>query len=350
MLEDIRRQPQVAADLLARQAELSAFADRHLQPLEGGRLFLFGSGDGWFAARAAVPYVGFRGCEVRPSSTLAFLLDAAPTLTSRDRVLAITMSGNVDRTLEACEAALAKGAGVALLTNGAGGRVGALGIPRLALGIAEIAPFLCGTATYTATLLALQLMFDPDAGRTLTQLPDVLGQTLKRAELQIETCRGGCSGVRMLAHGAALATAEYGAAKLVEVTCTPVWSDDIEEFGHRQFWTADPKELIVMLPATAAAARYAEASAEALRAMGFVVAAVETSAALVPSAAPRVRLPDAPDAAWPILAAAVLQLFAWRLALATGLDPDRRSHLKDDEQRFRTSRLLTRRSLVGTGR
>ena len=349
MLEDIRRQPQVVAGLLVRQAELRAFADRHLRPPAGGRLFLFGSGDGWFAARAAAPSVGLHGCDVRPLSTLAFLLDAAPELTSQDRVLAITMSGNVERTLEACESALAKGAGVALLTNGAGGRVGALGIPRLALGLADIAPFLCGTATYTATVLALQLMLDPGAGRALAALPAALGLTLARAEPLITTCRGRCTGVRMLAHGAALASAEYGAAKLVELTRTPVWTDDIEEFAHRQFWTADPGELIVMLPATAPAARYAEASAEALGGMGFRVAALETGAARVPHAAHRIRLPDAPDAAWPILAAAALQLFAWHLARTTGLDPDRRAHLKDDEQRFRTSRLLTRRSLVGTG-
>jgi hypothetical protein len=45
-----------------------------------------------------------------------------------------------------------------------------------------------------------------------------------------------------------------------------------------------------------------------------------------------------------------LQLLAYRLARATGLDPDTRTHLRDDCARFRVSRLLTRRALVDTGR
>lgn len=349
MLEDIRRQPEVAAALLGRRAELADFAAAHLRPGPGGRLYLFGSGDGWFAARAAAPFAAPGGPEVRPASTLPFLLEAAPELGRQDRGLAISMSGNVDRTLEAVEAALARGAGVALLTNGAGGRVGALGVPRLSLGLPEIAPFLCGTATYTASLLALQLMLDPNAGAKLADLPELLARTLKRSEALLDYGAGPFSGVRLLTLGPALATADYGAAKLVEVTRLPAWTDDLEEFAHRQFWTADPGELVVLLPPSGAAARYADATAGALRGMGFTVAAVETDSAVVPNANWRIRLPAAPAPAWPVLAAVPLQLLAWHLARASGLDPDTRAHLRDDERRFRTSRLLTRRSLVGTG-
>jgi fructoselysine-6-P-deglycase FrlB-like protein len=350
MLEDIRRQPEVAAGLLARSAELQAFAAEHLRPGAGGRLYLFGSGDGWFAARAAAAFAGQGAHEVRPSSTLPFLLETAPGLGAQDRVLAISMSGDVDRTLEAAEAALDRGAGVALLTKGTGGRVGALGIPRLSLGLPEIAPFLCGTATYTASLLALGLLLDAGAAVTLAGLPEALAQTEERSETSIADWIGRFTGVRLLALGTALATADYGAAKLVEVTRTPAWTDDLEEFAHRQFWTADPGELVVLLPPTAAAAGYADATAGALRSMAFTVAVLETEGVRVPNATLRLRLPDAPGRAWPVLAAVPLQLLAWHLARATGLDPNTRAHLRNDERRFRTSRLLTRRSLLGTGR
>ena len=349
MLEDIRRQPRVAAELLARQAELAGFAAAHLRPGAGGRLYLFGSGDGWFAARAAAPFAAPGGPKVRPASTLPFLLEVAPELGNQDRALAISMSGNVDRTLEAAEAAQARGAGVALLTNGAGGRVGALGVPRLSLGLPEIAPFLCGTATYTASLLALRLLLDANAGAKLAGLPEALARTLERSDDLIADWADPFSGVRVLTLGTALATADYGAAKLVEVTRTPAWTDDLEEFAHRQFWIADPSELVVLLPPTAAAARYADATAVALRGMGFTVTALETESATVPNASWRLRLPEAAEDAWPILAAVPLQLLAWHLARVSGLDPDTRAHLRDDERRFRTSRLLTRRSLVGTG-
>ncbi len=42
-------------------------------------------------------------------------------------------------------------------------------------------------------------------------------------------------------------------------------------------------------------------------------------------------------------------MLAYQLAIATGFDPDRRMHLKDDGARFAVSRELTRRSLLGTG-
>ncbi|MEM1049940.1 MAG: hypothetical protein AAGL24_27540, partial [Pseudomonadota bacterium] len=41
-----------------------------------------------------------------------------------------------------------------------------------------------------------------------------------------------------------------------------------------------------------------------------------------------------------------LQYFGYYWSRATGYDPDRRMHLKEDTERFKTSRMLTRRSLL----
>lgn len=344
MLRDIRRQPQVIRALSARRPEVERFARAHLDPGPGGRLYLTGSGDGWFAARA----VAGGHAQVRAMSTLPFLVEAAPTLTAADRVLAITMSGGVDRTLEAAEAALARGATVALLTNGDGGRVGALGLPRFELRLDALAPFLSGTASYTASLAAATCMLG--RGDTLDGLDRVLRAALEAAAPVVDRLDlAAVTAVRLLAVGDASATADYGAAKLVEVTRAPVWTDDLEEFAHRQFWTASPDELLVLLAPTAAVAAYADASAQALGAMGFTTLAIEAAGTAVPAASARLALPEASAHAWPIVAALPLQLLAYRLALAGGLDPNTRRHLKSDVLRFRTSRLLTRRSLVGTG-
>lgn len=340
MLADIRRQAAVIDGLWRQRREIQAFRDAYLQPDPGGRLFAFGSGDGWFAARAIVTPHN----RLQARSSLDFLVHDAPTLGPADRVLGISMSGNVDRTLEAGEAVLERRAGMALLTNGDGGRVGALGVPSFNLDLPSIAPFLCGTATYTASVAVLALMFDEadlaTASSALDRTIEATGKAL--AELDLAAV----SGVRFLSVGAGLATADYGAAKLVEVTAQKAWTDDIEEFAHRQFWTASPEELIVFLSAMPEAAAYASASAEALAGMNFQTAAVETSAAPVPGAEARLALPAGP---FPLLAAVPLQLLAFHLALAGGLDPNTRKHLKADDLRFRTSRLLTRRSLVGTG-
>lgn len=345
MLDDIRRQPEAAAGLLARAPEFAAFAEKHLRPSDGGGLYAFGSGDGWFAARAVATLAGAAAYCPRP--TLQLLLEDAPSLGPADRVLAISMSGDVDRTLEAVTAARARGCGVALLTNGQGGRVGALGVPRISLDLPSLAPFLCGTASYVATLVALSLMLAPEDA--LEGAPEVLAKTLTRSEDAIASWPLMPAAVRLLSVGPDIATADYGAAKLVEVGAAPVWTDDLEEFAHRQFWTAGRGELAVLLAGTPAFAAYADEAAKALAGFGIDVAAVEAPGAPVPSAEFRLTLPGAEQALWPVAAAVPLQLFAYAHGFAAGLDPNRREHLKADELRFRTSRLLTRRSLLGTG-
>ena len=351
MLRDVRRQPAVHAGLLARAFEFRSFAREHLVPDPGGALWATGCGDGWFAARAAAALIGGGPHLYRPRAALPFLVYDAPALGPADRVLVISMSGNVDRSVEAAGAALARGAQVALLTNGDGGRTGALGVARASLDIEPIAPFLCGTTSYTASVLALALALGPAGTVEATkQLAARVEGFLDAAEPVVRELARAYSGVRFLSCGVNLATADYGAAKLVELTRIPVWSDDIEEFAHRQFWSADPGELVVYLSANPEVAPFADASARAIADMGFTTLAVETEGCEVPSARHRVTLPRVEEALSPLPLALPLQLLGHRLALATGIDPDVRAHLKDDGKRFETSRRLTRRSLLGTGK
>ena len=350
MLRDVHRQPAVLAGLLARAFEFRTFAREHLVPDPGGTLFATGCGDGWFAARAVESLIGGGPHPYRPRAALPFLIYDAPAVGPADRVLVISMSGNVDRSVEAAEAARERGAAVALLTNGDGGRAGAIGIPRISLDIEAIAPFLCGTTSYTATVLALALALGP-AGtvETTKQLAAGLEAFLDAAEPVVRGLARPYTGVRFLSSGVNLATADYGAAKLVELTRVPTWSDDIEEFAHRQFWSADPGELVVYLSAHPRLAAYADESARALTGMGFATLGVEIEGCEIPSAKRRVTLPPAEEALSPLPLALPLQLLGYHLALATGLEPDVRAHLKEDSKRFETSRRLTRRSLLGTG-
>jgi glucosamine 6-phosphate synthetase-like amidotransferase/phosphosugar isomerase protein len=158
------------------------------------------------------------------------------------------------------------------------------------------------------------------------------------------------TGVRVLSAGAEIGTARYAAAKLVELTRIPAWAGDLEEFAHSQYWSMPTTDLVVVLATDAALARYAGGTCEALRQLGVRTLAIDTVETAVSSAATRVGLPPlAPEIA-PLASAIPLQLLAYGLAESSGLDPDTRLHLKNDEARFRVSRLLTRRSLVGTGR
>ncbi len=351
MLADIARQGSVLASLLARRAELEDFCERHLRPGPGGRTFAFGSGDGWFAARAAL----FDRPGTVAVSGLDFVLRVAPQLGPADRALAISMSGNVDRTVEAARAALEAGVPTAVLTNGSGGRLGDLGCPPFSLGLDDLAPFLCGTASYTATLAALSLAADAlsrsneFAAALEAFLPDfdALFAAADEWASGIAASCPGCPGVRLLATGRGLATAEFGAAKIVEVTTVPVWSDDIEEFAHRQYWSMRRGELVVLLPHDSGSAAYADAAAAALGELATPVAALGPGP-LVPNAQHRLDLPGGTQFA-ALTQAVALQLLAYRLGLANGTDPNRRAHLKADQTRFAVSRKLTRRSLLGTG-
>jgi fructoselysine-6-P-deglycase FrlB-like protein len=356
MLADIRRQPEVLSALLARHMELSAFVEEHLQPVTDGRLHLFGSGDGWFAARLACGRDPAARCLAW--SGLEFVLNRAPRLTPHDHALAISMSGNVDRTIEGAIAARARARALAIVTN-TGGRLASLGAPAFRLEIPEIAPFLCGTSTYAATLIALQLITAMVEGGEVAAYRATLADAVDRLPALIEAADAlaqsvakalgrGLAGIRFLAAGGNSGTADYGAAKMVELSQVPAWSDDLEEFGHRQFWTVGRRELVVLLPATSAAAGYANAAAQALAELPLATLALEPAAASIGAAQYRLAVGGAGPAT-ALTQAVALQLLCYRLAEATGGDPDRRLHLKADRARFRVSRLLTRRDLVGTG-
>ena len=240
------------------------------------------------------------------------------------------MSGNVDRTLEGAQIAQERGARLSVLTNGQGGRLGALGGALYSLDIPDIAPFLCGTSSYTATLATLQLgfcrldarsRFAEALGTLLPALPGFIEEADRFARSIAERAGGACPGARFLGVGSSVATADYGAAKFVEVTKIPAWSDDIEEFAHRQYWGMQTSEIVVLLPLDEGSARYADATADALSDLGVLTIALEPEGAGVPSAAARLALPGDGRTAG-ITQAIALQLLAYHLGFASGTDPE----------------------------
>ncbi len=349
MRADIARQPAVLEALIARAASFAA-AGRALAPGTGGRIWVTGCGDGIFAAVAAAGFARAYGLDWRPIGALELAL-SADIVAPVDRVIAISMSGNVDRTVEAARAGAAR-APLLALVNGAGGKLGEIATARVSLDLPDIAPFLCGTASYTATTAAL-MMLAAGAARAesalarLRSVPAVQASALSTSLPALDGRLPG--GVRMLSAGADLGTAQYGAAKLVELTRIPAWWCDLEEFAHSQYWAMPTSDLVVVIAVGERIARYASESCEALGKLSVATVALDMAAAPVASATHRVTLPPIDADLAPLATAVPLQLLAYALATTSGLDPNTRLHLKNDETRFRVSRLLTRRSLVGTG-
>jgi fructoselysine-6-P-deglycase FrlB-like protein len=353
MRRDIERQPLSLTHLAVRSAEFVGAGARHVSPGQGGRLFVMGCGDGLFAAQAARGLAQRHHLDWWPVGALDLLLSAA-SLRDGDRVIAVSMSGNVDRTVEAAHAVAMRGVPLVALVNGNGGRLAEIAPAKIFLQLPDLAPFLCGTASYTCTLAALMMLAagaggsssGPDFGPAIAaQQEAIAGADAAVGDIHSAVR----DGIRFLSAGSDFGTAQYAAAKLVELTRIPAWSGDLEEFAHSQYWSMPTSQVVAVIAADPVVAPHAERSCAALAELGVTTLAVDTAASPVASAAVRVTLPAIDAALAPLATAVPAQILAYALAEAAGLDPNARTHLKSDAARFRVSRLLTRRSLVGTG-
>ena len=351
MLADLRRQATCLAELAGRREEFSSTGLARLGN-SSGPIVAFGSGDGWFAARAAAAYAqqDLR-LDYEATSSLETLSYVLPRHANSDLVgVAISMSGSADRTNEAAEALRKKGKPVLALTNGSGTELARITGEKISLNVPDLAAFLTGTTKYTATLLGLMMLLEGAArAKTsrwlpyLTALPELLPAVEQFSqELAERFVTRPPTGVRILSAGPNLATAEYGMAKLIKLLPLPVWSDDVEEFAHRQFWSCPATDLVIYIATNPAVARCASASAAALGSMGMRTVAIDTPACPVSGAGARFTLPDLPESLSPLFAAIPLQFIGYYLALAFGANPDQSQDVSDPA-RFLAAQMLSRR-------
>ncbi len=349
MLADMRRQAIALDALFGRQAEFAAAGEKLLT--SGGRLFAFGSGDGWFAARAAADQARLGlGLRFQAAASLEMLAYHVPELAAGDSAIAISMSGTADRTNEAAEAIRQRGAGLLALTNGTGGALAKIAQGKASLEVPDLAPFLTGTTKYTATLLGLLMLLAGAARRPDDALPAlveslpalVAAAEAFAAQAAAPFAAAPPTGIRILSAGANLATAEYAMAKFIKLVTVPVWADEVEEFAHRQFWSCPATDLVIYIAANPAVARCATASAAALASMGMRTLAIDTPETPVPTAGARLTLPSVPERLSPLLAAIPLQFLAYFVARALGGNPDISQEV-GDPARFHAAQLLSRR-------
>jgi glucosamine 6-phosphate synthetase-like amidotransferase/phosphosugar isomerase protein len=260
------------------------------------------------------------------------------------------MSGTADRTNEAAEAVRARGADILALTNGSGGNLGKIAGSKISLDISDLAPFLTGTAKYTASLMGLMLLLQGLSDRpchelpvALNALPGVIAAAEAFAKAEAVALRVRLpSGIRILSSGCNAATAEYGTAKFLKLVELPVTADDIEEFAHRQFWSCPADDLVIYIAANPTAARCATASAAALGSMGMRTIAIDTPSSPITTTSSRFTLPDVSEALSPLLSAIPIQFLSYFIALALGGNPDISQDV-GDPARFLASQMLARR-------
>jgi glucosamine--fructose-6-phosphate aminotransferase (isomerizing) len=331
-LAEIREQPAALERLVAQERELAALgkllAKRRpsLVRLVGHGssdnaasygVYAFGLLPAWTALRDSISLSVYYGAEVDVSGSL---------------VLALSQSGRTPDVVEYVRRARSRGALTVALTNDAESELGeaAEAVLPLAAGPEEA---VAATKTYLNQAAALALLAAAAAGRT-RELGDAVRRTaalladaldpLERLAAELAPSFAFVGRLFAIGRGVEFATAREVALKLTEtcrVAAEPLTATDLV---HGPVAALDPL-FPVWLVASADAALGATLDAAArVRAAGATLVAAGDAAAAVEGAAYTLPVPAAPmPLLAPLLSVLPGQLFAWALARAKGLDPDR---------------------------
>jgi fructoselysine-6-P-deglycase FrlB-like protein len=285
------------------------------------RLVLTGCGDSAFAGQAMqLCLARHTGAEVRAVHALDLCRYEPGVLDAASAVICVSYSGKVGRTIEAAARARELGALTIGLTAsdatplaGAVERVLPLPVPTEGL-----SP---GTSTYVAMLASLAELAARWGGSET--LRPALDEVAALAERTLRACAeparavgrslAGQRWVCLVGGGPNVASARFGAAKLIESAQVLGTAQNIEEWAHQEYFVTEPgTPVIVVGPdgASADRARDLLAELEGLGARAIVVG--EDDAADLPIAA------GLPEELTPLLAALPLSLLAFALAELTG--------------------------------
>lgn len=232
------------------------------------RVVLTGSGDSWFAAKAAESAFWVDGqvaAEARtPLEAGRYQSQLFPRRELENTLLvALSNSGAAARVAEAATLWRAAGAKVLAVTKAEAGRLAGLADRKLILPVPNL-PNAPGFGPYLFAILGLQL-FAIRVGEVKMTITMDEAQTL-RGELkqhigtldaavaasdeparQVAETLSGKALVEFVGAGPSYAVAEYGAAKLLEATGRHALARDLEEWTHLNYFDRAPAEIATML-------------------------------------------------------------------------------------------------------
>ena len=332
LLAEIREQPHALARLLEHEAEIVELAET-IAARSPAVVRLVGHGTSDNAASYGVYAFGILAgwTAFRDSISLSVYYDAQIDM-SDSVVIALSQSGQTPDVLEYVERARARGAFTVALTNEPES--------ELASSAAAVVPLSAGaersvaaTKTYVNALAALALLAAGAAGRG-AELGEGLRRTVDLLEGSLDTLQSAVPAIAVpmafvgrmfvIGRGLEFATAREVALKLTEtcrVAAEPLTATDLAHGPVAALdslfpvWTiASPGET---LPAVVEAAARAREAGATIVASGSAADAIEGASYALP-------VPEAPNPELaPLLSVLPGQLFAWALAQAKGLDPDK---------------------------
>ncbi|MCK0168189.1 SIS domain-containing protein [Jannaschia sp. S6380] len=240
MQRELDAQPELLPAIAARLTG----AVRDLRPAPGTTVWSGGCGDSLFAARAVARLWRGQGLDLRPASAAEMLWDAP--ITARDLVVGISISGSTRRTVDAVQAAARTGARTLAVTMKSDSALAQVADAVLPLDYEPISRAIPHGLDYHVTVLALAaLAGDLDA--------DAIGTIIAaRTSAHLDTARAVAAGLPdaprfvFLGCGAALGSAEYGAAKMHEAGGLPAWAFEGENVAHGAQFMLRPGDHVML--------------------------------------------------------------------------------------------------------
>ncbi len=284
------------------------------------RVVLTGSGDSLIAATAVESvFRTVAGVQTRAVSSLdATAFEPADESTL---LVAISVSGEVSRTIEAALRFRRAGAITAALTSNPGSGLAAVcdHTIRMAAPLVRSIPH---ARDYSVSLLASLALAERLHGDRLPQIQawiDASANVIESSLQWVERLEAHSQRTWFLGAGPDRATAMYGALKFWEAGGMDAGWDDLEEFAHGSHILIRPGDRAFIVTAEGRGLARALEIVEGLRELG--VPAVVISDGSCPSDVAAIQLPSLGGAVWqPMVSCLPVQAITRQAALLVGLD------------------------------
>ncbi|MCE7004212.1 SIS domain-containing protein [Kibdelosporangium philippinense] len=299
---------------------------------------LIGCGTSHFAAIAiAHAFQNFAGITARVHNAFEYAAYPPP---HPDTLIALSHTGTTADVM----AAVTSHTGLSVALTDAPMSPLAQACDHVLVGPGGLEPPLTKTRSYATTLargyalaLAVARLLGrpvPAMEKTLAQAGDLAAFTLatNSADATALASRfASASRIVVVGGGPELATAREGALKVTEAAAMHSEAWQVEEAAHGTWASTEPGELVIVLAPHGRSEAHAHRIAEGMRLVGAEVWLLRDS------------LPDVDEMLMPLFSVLPLYVFAYRLALARGLNPD---IMRTNESKHRAAREIMRRSVT----
>lgn len=321
MADEIRDQPEALDRNLGTLRE--QVSELPLQGAERALIFT-GSGDS-FMAPLALEYATRLHTQIAPHTLTAMESARYYQHLPGSLVLAISVSGEAQRTLEAAEAARTAGATVVAVTANANASLTRLADATLLLGPGSRSRQTPHTTDFMLTLLAIATIIERLSGRgqlrDLDEVPSLVETTVRTLAQpcnEIATTIAHRDRFTCLGSGPSRGVCQYGAAKFWEAGGIAACAFDLEEFGHGPHLTMEPGDAVIVVAPRGASESRAQQIAEGLATLALDLTIV--GGAVSVEGGRNLPLPEVSEEWSPFVTAVALQWLCWSVATVKGYD------------------------------